>query len=262
MSRDGSAEVSANYPRAHAICDRCGKRTNHYKLRWQMDWRGPRLQNIRLLVCDSCVDAPQQSGQRTILIPPDPVPIMNARPEAFVAANNPLSGIGADPSPARWQYGSIIGNMTEGGGPQAPFDGNPAKPSFMAAVTSRSNSSYNNYVGVNWAGRHQTVTPSSVGAPVITHTVTSFTLIAPVDSTFGSTAYLIQGSPVGGVGYGGWTTIASGNPAGSIGEEISGTTTGGRYQFHRVAFYSTGGTAIAVAQVAFSVSDGSSAGPE
>lgn len=258
MSYTGRANVDTRYPRAHAICDRCGFRYNHVQLRWQFDWRGPRQQNLRILVCDSCYDAPQQNGQRTILIPPDPVPIMNARPENYVADSQPLGGIGGDPLQSRWRYGSIIGTMTEGGGPQAAFDANPAKPSFMAACISRAASSYTNYVGVNWTGPVPTVTPSSIGAPVITHTLASYTLTAPVDSTFGSTAYVIQGSPVGDATWGSWTTLASGNPAGTVNEVVSGTPTGGRYQFHRVAFYDNGGGTIAVAQVEFSVSDGSS----
>ena len=182
---------------------------------------------------------------------------MNARTENYVADSNPLSGIGGDPLQSRWPYGSMIGTMTEGGGPQAAFDGNTNKPSWMSAVKSVSNSSYNNYVGVNWSGRTQTVEPSSLGTPVLTHTVSAFTITAPNDSTFGSTAYLVQGSPVSG-GYAAWTTLSSGNPAGTIGEEITGTCVGGRYQFHRVAFYVNSGGAIAVAQVAFTVSDGSS----
>ena len=258
MSYSGRAEVDARYPRAHAICDRCGFRFNHYKLRWQNDWRGPRLQNLRILVCESCLDTPQQSGQRTILIPADPIPVMNARTEDYVGASNPLSGIGADPSAARWQYGSIIGTMTEGGGPQAAFDGNPAKPSWMSAVRSVSVSSYVNYIGMNWSEAPASIMPSSLNSPTLTHTLASFTITAPTDSTFGSTAYLVQGSQTSG-GYGAWTTLASGNPDGTVGEVITGTcASGGRYQFHRVAFYGNSGGAIAVAQVAFTVSDGSS----
>ncbi len=257
MSHTGRARVDATSPRAHAICDRCGFRFNHVQLRWQHDWRGPRMQNLRVLVCQSCYDAPQQSGQRTILLPPDPVPIMNARTENYVADSNPLSGIGGNPNAARWQFGAMIGTMTEGGGPQAAFDGNANKPSWMSAVKSVSNSSYNNYVGVNWSEAPASLTPSSLNSPAITHTVSAFTITAPNDSTFGSTGYLVQGSPVSG-GYAAWTTLSSGNPAGTIGEEITGTCVGGRYQFHRVAFYGNSGGAIAVAQVAFTVSDGSS----
>lgn len=76
------ASTSARSPRAWATCDRCGFVTNHYKLSWQYDWRGTQLQNLRILVCEPCLDKPQrQLG--TIILPPDPVSIINARPEQY-----------------------------------------------------------------------------------------------------------------------------------------------------------------------------------
>ncbi len=252
----GRAEISPSSPRALGICDRCGALYNHSQLRWQFDWRGPKLQNLRILVCNSCIDAYQQNGQRTIILPADPIPIQNARPEQYIPDSNPLSALGANPNPLLWQYSGQIGNMTAGGGVPAAFDGSANKPSFMSAMISVANSSYNNYVGINWSGAPASITPSSLNSPVLTHTVVSYTITAPNDSTFGSTAYLIQGAPVD-AGFGSWSTLASGNPAGTIGEIITGTSSGGRYAFHRVAFYG-GTTAIAVAQVQLSVSDGSS----
>jgi hypothetical protein len=221
-----------------------------------MDWRGTKLQNLRFLVCESCYDQPQQSGQRIIVLPADPVPIQNARSENYVNADNPLSGLNANPSPARWQFSGQIGNMTAAGGVPAAFDGSANKPSFMSAMISTPNSSFNNYVGINWSGPFAAITPSSLNSPVLSHTVSSFTITAPNNSTFGSTGYVVQGSQVD-AGWGSWTTIASGNTAGTVGEVITGTGIGGRYNFHRVAFYG-GATAIAVAQISLSVSDGSS----
>ena len=251
------AKVNPTNTSAWSVCDRCGFLYSHKDLKWAMDWRGTKIQNLRLLVCDSCWDAPQQNGQRTIILPADPVPIMNARPEQYVPDSNPLSAIGANPSPARWKFGGQIGNMVNAGGVPAAFDSNANKPSFMSAMISVANSSYNNYVGINWSGAPVSIVPSSLNSPVRTHTVASFTITAPNDTTFGSTAYVVQGSPVD-AGFGSWTTISSGNPVGTVGEVITGTGVGGRYQFHRVAFYG-GATGIAVAQVAFAVSDGSSA---
>jgi hypothetical protein len=146
--------------------------------------------------------------------------------------------------------------MVNAGGVPAAFDGNVNKPSFMSAMISTPNSSYNNYVGINWSGYPATTLPASLDSPVLTHTVESFTITAPNNSTFGSTAYVVQGSQVNS-GFGSWTTIASGNPVGTVGESITGTGIGARYQFHRVAFYG-GASGIAVAQVQFNVSDGSS----
>jgi len=225
------------------------------RLRWQYDWRGPRLQNLRLLVCEPCYDTYQQNGQRTILIPPDPVPVFNARPEYYVGDDNPQSAIGVSAQFNNPTLGNRMGNMTKGGNINAAFDGNPYKPAFLCATIVVSNSSFNNYVGINWTG-NQTVlnAPSSLQSPVITHSVTSFTINAPMGGTFGSTGYAIQGSVTGSPAWGAWNTIASGNTAGTIGEAISGTTSGGKYGFHRAAFYGTG-AAISVAQVTFNVGE-------
>ena len=75
-------KVDARSPRACGVCDRCGIPTNHYNLRWQFDWTGLRLQNLRLLVCARCEDLPQRQLGAKILSP-DPLPIFNARPEPF-----------------------------------------------------------------------------------------------------------------------------------------------------------------------------------
>lgn len=258
MRPTGRATVSPTYPQAHGICDFCGFRYLHKDLRWNIDWRGPRLQNLRFLVCESCWDTPQQNGQRTIILPADPVPIQNARPEFYVYDDNPLSALGANPSPFLWKYSNQIGTMVNAGGVPAAFDSNANKPSFMSATIAVSNSSFNNFVGINWSGNANALNaPSSLLGPVLAHTLSSYTLTAPNDSTFGSTGYVIQGSPVD-AGWGSWTTLASGDTAGTVGEIISATpTAGGRFQFHRAAFYGSGQT-ISVAQVSFSVADGSS----
>lgn len=83
MSRPhGRARVDASSPRAFAICDRCGFLYNHGDLRWQMDYRGGKLSNIRRLVCDTCYDEPQPQ-LRIKILPPDPRPILNARPASY-----------------------------------------------------------------------------------------------------------------------------------------------------------------------------------
>ena len=81
-SRAGRARTSASNPSAHAICDRCGFRYNRIDLHWNFDWRGPVLANTRLLVCDRCLDTPQEQ-QRAIVLPADPTPIIQPRPEFF-----------------------------------------------------------------------------------------------------------------------------------------------------------------------------------
>ena len=82
-SQAGRARTNPSSPAAHAICDRCGFRYNHRDLRWQYDWRGAALTNIRILVCPECYDRPQ-SQLRSIVLPADPVPISNPRTQEFV----------------------------------------------------------------------------------------------------------------------------------------------------------------------------------
>lgn len=77
-SQAGKARTSARSPQAHAICDRCGFRYNHVNLRWQYDWAGASLINRRILVCNICYDTPQEQ-LRAIVVPADPVPIINPR---------------------------------------------------------------------------------------------------------------------------------------------------------------------------------------
>lgn len=88
-SRAGRARTSASNPQAFGVCDRCGIWTNHNRLHWQYDWRGASLMNIRLLVCDTCLDTPQQQ-LRAIVVPADPTAIEQPRTEPFLQdeANN------------------------------------------------------------------------------------------------------------------------------------------------------------------------------
>lgn len=76
------ARTDASSPQAWATCDRCNCVVNLVDLRVQVDWRGLSLQSLFIRVCDTCYDAPQrQLG--TIILPPDPVSVINARPEAY-----------------------------------------------------------------------------------------------------------------------------------------------------------------------------------
>lgn len=81
-SKLGRAQISSTGPNAAAVCDRCGFVYNHIDLRWQNDYRGRNLANIRILVCERCEDEPQAQLKPRI-IPPDPVSVKNARPERY-----------------------------------------------------------------------------------------------------------------------------------------------------------------------------------
>lgn len=253
----GRASISATRPRALGICGRCGFRYNHDRLMWQFQWAGVRLHNIRQLVCQDCYDTPQENGLRTIILPPDPIPIENARPEFNVLDDNPRSGTGMSANLFLPQYGSFIGNLTAGGGINAAFDANKNKPSWQSAGNSISNSSYNNYIGMNWSGRVDNLNmPSSLKPPVVKFSVASYTLVAPNNQSFlgnGPTSYVIQGSPTDTSLFGAWTTIGSGVTAGTAGETVSGTCSGALYQFHRAAFLGDQLSPVSVAQAQFNV---------
>jgi hypothetical protein len=88
-SRAGRAHASLTRPRAFAVCDRCGIWYNHHKLRWQFDFAGVGLVNKRLLVCPPCLDKPQHQ-LRAIILPADPIPILNPRLEMYSDDESPL----------------------------------------------------------------------------------------------------------------------------------------------------------------------------
>ena len=69
-------------PMAWATSDQNGMIGQHNKMKWQHDWRGNKIVNLRVLVHEDELDKPQrQLGN--LSLPPDPVPIRNARPENY-----------------------------------------------------------------------------------------------------------------------------------------------------------------------------------
>jgi hypothetical protein len=78
----GHARVNPRHPQAFAVCDRCGRWWNKVDLKFQRDYRGKGLQNLYVLVCDPCYDTPQPQ-LKLFIVPPDPLPIINARLEQF-----------------------------------------------------------------------------------------------------------------------------------------------------------------------------------
>ena len=252
-------------PRARAVCDRCGQHWQLGDLLWQYEWSGPRLQNLRIYVCPPCLDKPQ-INIKTFVIPPDPVPVYNPRTEKYTLDDSPLSAIGASPNFFTPQNGSRIGSLTAGGGLNAAFDSVINKKSWVSAagLTSTITSSYAAYVGINWQGElypNQSF-PSSLQSPIITHSLSSVSIYAPLDRSFlnlNPTTYAIQYSPTNTPLFVAWTTIASGATAGvageSIGVTITSTMNNPLNQFHRVAFLGNGTDYVTVAQVQLSVNE-------
>jgi hypothetical protein len=85
----GRARVDPRNPVSFAICDRCGLRYNRTDLSWQFGWRGDKLQNLRILVCDRCNDIPNEQ-LRSYSPPADPLPVINPRPELAIEGNYPI----------------------------------------------------------------------------------------------------------------------------------------------------------------------------
>lgn len=81
-SRTGRAVINPTAPSALGICDRCGFQYNLRDLRHQYDWCGTRMQNLQIKVCATCYDRPQEQ-KRTIILPPDPLPVSGPRTEPF-----------------------------------------------------------------------------------------------------------------------------------------------------------------------------------
>jgi hypothetical protein len=64
-------------------------------LRWRYEWTGPQLQNLRFLRCELCFTQPNPT-LRTIILPPDPVPVLNARVENYGVDEAPGLRVTAD----------------------------------------------------------------------------------------------------------------------------------------------------------------------
>jgi len=79
----GRCHADANNPISQSVCDRCGIWTPHNQMKFQMDYRGRQLTNIRVFVCDLCTDTPQPQLKPRV-IPVDPLPTPNARTEPYL----------------------------------------------------------------------------------------------------------------------------------------------------------------------------------
>lgn len=86
----GRARVSLRNPSAMGECDRCGFWYQLDRLQRQFQWAGPALVNTGYLVCKHCLDIPQDQD-RTLILPPDPVPRVNPRPSFDVTAIAPAT---------------------------------------------------------------------------------------------------------------------------------------------------------------------------
>jgi hypothetical protein len=230
MRQHGQAKVNRRKPRAFGVCDRCGFLYNKHDLQWQYEWMGARTQNTNMLVCDRCLDDLQEQ-LRTVVLPADPTPLANPRPENYAYADNQIATIGTN-----------IGNINQAAGLAAAFDSNANKPFFLSAVRYRSTAGLTNTIGKYWGG----LDPNN---PTQGPMASRFVVSAPNDAKLaaaGAVAYAFQGSNVPA----GFTTLASGVTAGTVGEIIDVTitpTTG--YLYHQFVLTGDGASSVSVAQL-------------
>ncbi len=84
------ARTDPTSPRAWATDDRSGFIGNHENMVWNYQWRGKSLINTKVLTYPDMADVPQrQLG--ILILPPDPPPIGNARPEQYFIDEQPVS---------------------------------------------------------------------------------------------------------------------------------------------------------------------------
>lgn len=260
--RSNRARTSRVAPQAHAICDRCGFRFNHVDLAWQYDWMGPRMGNKGILVCQRCLDLPFEHN-RTILIPADPMPIANPRPEFNITNDNPQSPNSFDPlvsvAPRSVLAGANLGNLTGGAGLDAPYVGIRQKPSWLSAWLRPSST----LATANWVAKNWSATPGLMPAmpPLFSGQLTylrygigSFSVVAPTDQSF------VGNSSTARITFSGWDgsswhTLWSGYPTGTLGETVTATSSqlsdSNPYYVHAVSVFGDGINAAAIANLQF-----------
>lgn len=84
-SRSGRAVTNPQNPRAFGVCDRCGLWYNLHRLGYQYEWQGKNLINTRYRVCKTCLDIANPQLKARIM-PQDPVPVSDPRPEWWLIA--------------------------------------------------------------------------------------------------------------------------------------------------------------------------------
>lgn len=80
----GKARIDPTRPQAVGVCDRCGFVHNLVDLSYEEDWRGNRIARTGFRVCKTCWAKPAPF-LRTIILPPDPVPVKDPRPINYTA---------------------------------------------------------------------------------------------------------------------------------------------------------------------------------
>lgn len=74
--------LNDRHPRAISICDYCGRAWHRDELILQREYAGMGLISLGFLVGRCCLDKPQ-AQLKSLVLPPDPVPVVNPRPENY-----------------------------------------------------------------------------------------------------------------------------------------------------------------------------------
>lgn len=99
-----AARVNPRAPEAWGRCDMSGFIVNLRDLRWNYQWAGNTLINTRQLVRPQSQDDPNEQ-YRTLVLPPDPKPVYNARPYPYAYAE-------ADPVMSQFAADGATGDLT------------------------------------------------------------------------------------------------------------------------------------------------------
>jgi len=81
----GRARTSTRSPEAKGCCDRCGFWYPLSGLQRQFQWAGANLFDTGYLVCKRDLDTPFEQ-YKVLILPPDPIPRTNPRPDQMVTA--------------------------------------------------------------------------------------------------------------------------------------------------------------------------------
>jgi hypothetical protein len=71
--------LNPNAPKPWGVCARCGFWVDLDAMQFQTIYGGAHLIRTNILVCPECFDEPNEQT-RSYVIPPDPLPVRNARP--------------------------------------------------------------------------------------------------------------------------------------------------------------------------------------
>lgn len=102
----GRVRVSLRNPNAAGECDACGIWFNLDALQRQFEWRGTKLADTGFLKCRTCLDRPNQQN-RTLILPPDPVPRINPRPSHDITPT-PIIGQPLPTSPSTFGFTQYV----------------------------------------------------------------------------------------------------------------------------------------------------------